>query len=176
MSSRRRSRIVRTCRKDGMQELADLLAREHVQLEFLLFKTIELHQMLRAGETRFLRWTAAELGRASDRVRECEERRSELVRQRCAEAGIALERASLAELTARAPQPWHTIFSDHSRDMRQLVIEVDSNRQAARTLATASGHSIVDVLDRMYRPAASGVPAQRVLTGRRHVVLPGSSS
>ena len=29
--------------------------------------------MLRAGETRFLRWAAAELERAGDRVRECEQ-------------------------------------------------------------------------------------------------------
>jgi hypothetical protein len=159
-----------------MQELADLLAREHVQLDFLLFKTIELHQMLRADETRFLRWAAAELGRASGRLKECEERRGELVRLVCAEAGIAVERASLAELTAHAPEPWHTIFSDHSRDLRQLVIEVDSNRQAARALATARGHSIVDVLDLMYRPAASGVPAQRDLPERTHVVLPESLS
>jgi hypothetical protein len=162
-----------------MQELADSLAREHVQLEYLLFKTIELHQMLRAGQTRFLRWAAAELERAGERVRECEDRRAVLVRQACRETGLAVERASLGELTALAPEPWHTIFSDHSRDLRQLAIEVDSNRQAARELASATGHSIAGVLDRMYRPAALGLPTQRDLPDlarRVHVVLPEGSS
>jgi hypothetical protein len=159
-----------------MQELADLLAREHVQLEFLLFKTIELHQLLRAGETRFLRWAASELSRASERVRECEERRSQLVARRCADAGIPAGRASLTELTEHASEPWRTIFSDHSRDLAQLVIEVDSNRQAAREIATASGHSIIDVLDQLYRPMASSLPGQRSPIGRASVVLPDSLS
>jgi hypothetical protein len=164
-----------------MQELADLLAREHVQLEFLLFKTIELHQLLRADETRFLRWAAAELERAGERVRECEVRRGELVRALCAKGGIATAEASLSSLTEHAPEPWHTIFSDHIRDLAQLVTEVDSYRQAARSLATASGHSIVEILDEIHRPAASNVPAQRDVTdrtvnNRASVVLPDSLS
>jgi hypothetical protein len=159
-----------------MQELADLLAREHVQLEFLLFKTIELHQLLRAGETRFLRWAASELGRAAERVRECEERRSELVAQHCAVAGIPAGRFGLAELTEHASEPWRTIFSDHSRDLAQLVIEVDSNRQAAREIATASGHSIIDALDQLYRPMAASLPGQRSRPTMAPVVLPDSLS
>jgi hypothetical protein len=154
-----------------MQELADLLAREHVQLEFLLFKTIELHQLLRAGETRFLRWAASELSRAAERVRECEERRNELVAQHCAAAGIP---AALTELTDHAAEPWRTIFSDHSRDLAQLVIEVDSNRQAAREIATASGHSISAVLDQLYRPMASSLPGPRRRSRLAPVVLPDS--
>jgi hypothetical protein len=154
-----------------MQELADLLAREHVQLEFLLFKTIELHQLLRAGETRFLRWAASELSRAAERVRECEERRNELVAHHCAAAGIP---AALTELTEHAAEPWRTIFSDHSRDLAQLVIEVDSNRQAAREIAIASGHSITAVLDQLYRPMASSLPGQRRRTRLVPVVLPNS--
>jgi hypothetical protein len=159
-----------------MQELADLLAREHVQLEFLLFKTIELHQLLRAGETRFLRWSAAELSRAGDRVSECEQRRRELVAKACADAGIGSARADLVELTERASEPWRTIYADHLRDFAQLVIEVESNRQAARTLASASGHSVIDTLDQMYRPRASSLPAQRHAAERASVVLPDSLS
>ena len=155
-----------------MQELADLLAREHVQLEFLLFKTIELHQLLRAGETRFLRWSASELSRAAERVRDCEERRIELVTQLCTQAGIPASRTGLAELTEYASEPWRTIFTDHSRDLAQLVIEVDSNRQAAREIATASGHSITDVLDQLYRPTAASLPGQRRRIVRAPVVLP----
>ena len=157
-----------------MQELADLLAREHVQLEFLLFKTIELHQLLRAGEPRFLRWAAAELTRAGERVGECEQRRRELVSKECVASGVLAESADLAELTKHASEPWRTIFSDHIGDLAQLVIEVESNRQAARVLAAASGHSVVDTLDQMYRPRASSLPAQRNLADRASVVLPDS--
>jgi hypothetical protein len=157
-----------------MQELADLLAREHVQLEFLLFKTIELHQLLRAGETRFLRWAASELSRAADRVRECEDRRHALVAEQCAIVGIRPAWASLGALTDHACEPWRTIFSDHGSDMAQLVIEVESNRQAAREIAGASGHSVIDALDQMYRPTASALPSQR--DDRGSVILPDSLS
>ncbi len=155
-----------------MQELADLLAREHVQLEYLLFKTVELHQLLRADETRFLRWAAAEVSRASERVRDSEERRAELIARLSAEIGLTPETAGLWELAEHSPEPWHTIFSDHSQDLRRLVTEVDTTRQAARMLATATGHSIIDVLERMYRPVAFAVPTPRNLPNARPTVLP----
>jgi hypothetical protein len=155
-----------------MQELADLLAREHVQLEFLLFKTAELHLLLRADETRFLRWAAAELTRAGERVRQSEARRAELIARLSSEAGLPPATAGLTDLAERSPEPWHTIFSDHSRDLRRLVNEVEATRHAAQLLATASGHSIVDALERTYRPVAFAVPAPRTLPSSQPTILP----
>ena len=80
------------------------------------------------------------------------------------------------ELTARQRALAHDL-QPTTAATAQLVIEVESNRQAARALATASGHAIIGRL-------GPDVPAESVLGSRRSgtlaerasVVLPDSLS
>ncbi len=155
-----------------MEELADLLGRERVQIEFLLFKILELQHLLRSSDVRFLRWAADEVNRASQRLRMTQLQRIWLVNQFGREAGIEPHLVTLTSLAERAREPWCTIFADYSTGVRLLADEVDSVSRATRALADASGHSIADIFAEMYMPAASSIPAPRTFSVDSSVVLP----
>lgn len=138
-----------------MRELAAVLGRERVQLEFLLFKVLALQHLLRSGETRFLRWSVEEINRASERVRETELRRTHRVSELAAAAGVAPDQMTLSTLAETAPEPWRTIFADHDRGFRQLGSEVDEAFAVAGGLAEASGHAVSSLLQEAYRPTSS---------------------
>jgi hypothetical protein len=52
-----------------MDALAALLTRERLLVELVVFKLVELRQLLLAGETRFLPWASEEVERAVRAVR-----------------------------------------------------------------------------------------------------------
>jgi hypothetical protein len=137
-----------------MRELAGLLGRERVQLEFLLFKVLALQDLLRSGETRFLRWSIEEISRASERVRETELSRAQLVSELAGAAGVPISEMSLSRLAETAPEPWRTIFTDHDAGFRRLGVEVDNAFTTTGKLADASGHVVGPLLKQAYRPAA----------------------
>jgi len=154
-----------------MRELAAVLGRERVQLEFLLFKVLALQHLLRSGETRFLRWSVEEINRASERVRETELRRTHRVGELACAAGVAPELMTLSTLAETAPEPWRTIFADHDKGFRQLGIEVDDAFTGAARLADASGHAVSGLLKQAYRPASS-VPIGHQRQPVRTMILP----
>jgi hypothetical protein len=150
-----------------MRELAAVLGRERVQLEYLLFKVLALQHLLRSGETRFLRWSAEEISRASERVRETELRRVRRVSELASAAGVAADQMTLSTLAETAPEPWRTIFADHDKGFRQLAIEVDAAFSVTGRLADASGHAVSGLLRKAYRPVSTvpiGRPRQPVAT------------
>jgi hypothetical protein len=138
-----------------MRELAAVLGRERVQLEFLLFKILALQHLLRSGETRFLRWSADEISRASERVRETELARTRRVSELASAAGVAVDQMTLTALAVTAPEPWRTIFADHNAGFRQLGLEICDAFDATGRLADASGHAVSGLLKRAYRPAST---------------------
>jgi hypothetical protein len=138
-----------------MRELAAVLGRERVQLEYLLFKVLALQHLLRSGENRFLRWSVEEISRASERVRETELTRARLVSELAFATGVAADQMTLSRLAETAPEPWRTIFADHDRGFRQLGVEVDDAFAATGRLADASGHAVSGLLRKAYRPASS---------------------
>jgi hypothetical protein len=153
-----------------MQELANVLGRERVQLEFLLFKTLELQHLLRAGDTRYLRWAAEEIVRASQHVRTTELTRARRITELAfalGTDGIAPHQVELADLAERTREPWRTIFADHSMSFRLLVAELDDVIEMTTALADARGHAVAEVLRDMYRPA-------RVLSGSSQFAAPRS--
>jgi hypothetical protein len=137
-----------------MRELAAVLGRERVQLEFLLFKVLALQNLLRSGETRFLRWSVEEISRASERLRETECARVQRVREMALAAGVPASEMSLGNLATTAPEPWRTIFADHDAGFRRLSVEVDKAFETTGKLADASGHIVGSLLKKAYRPAA----------------------
>jgi hypothetical protein len=153
-----------------MQELANVLGRERVQLEFLLFKTLELQHLLRAGDNRYLRWAAEEMVRASQHVRVTELARTRRVRELAfmvGTAGVAADQVTLADLAERTREPWRTIFADHSVSFRLLAAELDDVIEMTTALAEAHGHAVARILRDLYRPS-------RLLSGTNQFAAPRS--
>lgn len=154
-----------------MEELANVLARERVQLQFLLFKILQLQHLLRTGDVRFLRWAGDEVRRASGRLRETELARIGLVDQLAEAAGVTTSELTLTALAEGAPEPWRTIFADHSHGFRRLSGEVDAVIVLTRALAESSGHGVAEVLDEL----AAAAPLALRPSGVGHVAAVGDT-
>lgn len=144
-----------------MEELLSVLGRERVQLEFLLFKILQLQHLLRSQDQRFLRWATEEIARAGQRVHVTEIDRLDLIRQFARSAGMQADEVTLATLAEHAPEPWSTIFADHSLGFRRLAVEVDAVMTVTCALADATGHVIAETLRQIYRPAAMVIAMPR---------------
>ncbi|MGH2684375.1 MAG: flagellar export chaperone FlgN [Actinomycetota bacterium] len=150
-----------------MDELAGLLSRERRLLEVLLFKLVTARHLLAAGETRFLTWAAAEVERATERVRESELLRAAAVQRLARTAGLAEDSLTLKALASESPQPYQAIFEDHRQAFFALVAEIEEVTAANRNLAHRGMREVTDVLAgvdmssrresdlKLYGPAAS---------------------
>lgn len=105
-----------------MEALARLLTREQLLLELLVFKLVEMRQLLLAGETRFLGWAGEEVERATSSVREAELERAVLATSLGASRG--LDEPSLRDLLADAPEPWRSLLEDAHAGLRSSAAEV----------------------------------------------------
>ena len=132
-----------------MDELVGLLSRERLLLELLLFKLVELRQLLLAGEARFLAWGADEVDRATASVREAELRRAVVVARLADEQGLPVEALSLRVLAEASPEPWATIFADHRAAFLRLAAEIEDTLAATRRLAGAGSRAVAETLDRI---------------------------
>lgn len=142
-----------------MDVVAGLLNRERVLLELLVFKLVELRQLLQCGETRFLGWAAEEVERATASVRSAELERAVLVASLADERGVDEEALSLAELAATADEPWRSIFDDHRSALRALAAEAEELLGANRRLARSGGKAVADTLERLSGQGAAPEPA-----------------
>ena len=154
-----------------MQELANVLGRERVQLEFLLFKVLQLQHLLHSGDDRFLRWAGDEVLRASGHLRMSELKRSRLVLELALAAGVPQPDVNLATLAERSPEPWRTIFTDHSAGFRRLLAETDGVIRMTAALAESHGHAVADVLNEIHRPTLS-LPGFSQFNAPESMVLP----
>jgi hypothetical protein len=145
-----------------VEELAHVLGREHVQLEFLLFKLLQLQHLLRSGDPRFLRWSAEEIKRASQRVHDIAVTRNERVVGVSRASGLAGDQITLAVLAERVPEPWSTIYAEHCLTFTRLSREVDAAVREARLLAEESGHAIADVLREIHHPVQAGLLPRQI--------------
>ncbi|MCU1675301.1 MAG: flagellar protein FlgN [Frankiales bacterium] len=118
-----------------MEQLADTLGRERLHVELLVYRLIELRQLLVAGEGRFLGWAAEEVERAARAVRQCELTRAVAVSSFADAIGISDEHLDLAGLVSRADEPWRTMLVDHGDALRSLAAEVDDQSAAVRRLS-----------------------------------------
>ena len=127
-----------------MEALARLLGRERLLVELLVFKLVELRQLLLAGETRFLDWAAEEVERATSSVRLTEIERAVLVTGLGESRG--LDEPTLSELISDCSEPWRSLLDDDSRVLRESALEVCELLQSTRRLADAGARSIADIL------------------------------
>lgn len=132
-----------------MDELAALLGRERLLMEKLLFKLVELRQLLTAGEVRFLPWAAEEVDRATARLRESELHRAVVVSKIAHRVGVDDTQLSLRALANTTPEPFGSIFADHRRAFLELTGEVDSALGDCRALAADGAAFVAEVLERV---------------------------
>jgi hypothetical protein len=157
-----------------MEALARLLTRERLLMELLVFKLVEMRQLLLAGETRFLGWAAEEVERATSSVRDAELDRALLVTSLGSARG--LDEPTLGELLADAPEPWRSLLEDDHTAMRGSASEIADLLLVTRRLAEAGARSIADSLgtltNREPPPSTYGPAGQRETTAPRvHHVL-----
>ncbi len=132
-----------------MDALAALLTRERLLVELVVFKLVELRQLLLAGETRFLGWASEELERAATAVRTAELERSVLVAGIAADRGLDPDQVTLTVLVADAPEPWRSLLAEAQTALRASSSEVSELMQANRRLADAGSRSLGDTLRRL---------------------------
>ncbi len=148
-----------TSKEVHMEALARLLSRERLLLELLVFKLVEMRQLLLSGETRFLGWAAEEVERATTAVREAELERAVIV------AGLGESRGFpepvLSELVADAPEPWRFLLEEDHRALRAHALEVTDLLQANRRLAEAGARSLADSLGTVPVTAGPGSTYQQ---------------
>lgn len=134
---------------DMVAQLAGLLARERQQLETLLFRLVELRQLVVAGEGRFLSFAADDVRAATAAVRAVELERALLISSLAAERGVSEDALTLAALVDTAPAPWPTILAEHRTALSALAREIDEHVSATRRLARAGAEVVLEVLDRL---------------------------
>jgi hypothetical protein len=148
-----------------VDELAGLLQQERRDLEFLLYKLVAARQLLRAGETRFLGWSSAEVERAAERVRETELLRATFVVQVADELALGETEPSLQRLASSTDEPLRSILDDHRLALRSLLGEIDQVQATNRALASDGVRLVRDVVDLLESAIGSdeddadGIPA-----------------
>lgn len=106
--------------------LVELLWTERNLLRCLQFRLCTHRLLVAAGEWEWLAY-------ADDEVRTTSERLQQVEVLRCAEAEALAEliglspAVTLADLAARAPEPWPEILADHATALRELTAAVDNS-------------------------------------------------
>lgn len=148
-----------------MDALTALLTRERLLVELVVFKLVELRQLLLAGETRFLPWASEEVERAVRAVRVLELERAVVVASVASSRGLPAgtdAEPSLSDLVADAPEPWRSVLADAQAGLRRGAEEVAELLVATRRLAEAGSRSLAETLQRLEDPSGGGpepVPA-----------------
>ena len=132
-----------------MDELTGLLSRERRLLEILLFKLVTARHLLAAGESRFVAWSAAEVERATERVREIEVVRAAVVQKLAREVGLTEDRITLQALAQESPEPYRSIFGEHRQAFFELVAEIEEVTRTNRKLAQRGMREVDEVLERL---------------------------
>lgn len=162
----------------NVERLVALLTRERLLAELVVFKLVEMRQLLQAGEARFLPWAAEEVERATGALRDVELQRALVVVELATERGLADVEPSLDELVEDTSEPWRTVLVEAATSLRALCREAEDLVQANRALAEQGVAAVSDLLGRaapplddglaLYGPDAtvrrSGVPTARTAT------------
>ena len=152
-----------------MERLAALLTRERLLAELVVFKLVEMRQLLLAGEARFLPWAAEEVERATGALREIELQRALLVVEIAHDRGMADAEPPLQALVDEAPEPRRTVLAEAADALRDLCREAEDHVAANRALAEQGVSAVSELLGRAARPADDGLvlygPDATVRTG-----------
>lgn len=156
-----------------LEVLADTLWAERHVVEYLLFKLVTAKLILAADERRFVTLALDEVERVLGVLREAETRRAEALAHVAQSWGVHVDQLTLAELAARAPASWRSVFADHQRGFLALAEEIEETSATNRRLATSALSQVRSTLGALAGPAmpttytASGQPDTSVTTPLR---------
>jgi len=131
------------------EALVDLLGRERMLLEVLVYRLVELRSLLVSSsrmDGRFLAWAAEEVEDATAAVRGAELNRAMLISRLAEQRGCPEETLTLAVLVDIAGSPWHALLADHRSALVVLTGEVDDHASAVRRLARTAADSVAALL------------------------------
>ncbi len=128
-----------------MDALLTVLGRERVLAELVVFKLLELRQLLLAGEARFLPWAAEEVERATDALRRTELDRAVVVRGVAADRGLPGD-VRLAELLEHVGEPWRSVLVEHAEALRSALGEAAELTAAGGRAAETGLRGVTDLL------------------------------
>ncbi|MCW2778738.1 MAG: flagellar biosynthesis protein FlgN [Frankiales bacterium] len=132
--------------ESALERLAALLTRERLLVELVVFKLVELRQLLLAGETRFLGWASEEVERATASVRQTELERAVLVTGIATDRGLSGDELTLSALVEDSPEPWRSLLAETQTALRGSAAEVSDLLAATRRLAEAGSRSLAETL------------------------------
>ncbi len=135
--------------ESAMERLAALLTRERLLVELVVFKLVELRQLLLAGEARFLGWASEEVERAATAVRHAELERAVLVTGIATDRGLPADELTLSALVADAPEPWRSLLAESQTSLTASSGEVTELLATTRRLAEAGSRGLADTLRRL---------------------------
>jgi FlgN protein len=121
-----------------LSEFCGVLWREREIVERVLFKIVIQQLVLNTGQTRWLTQANTEIELAVNDLRVVEVVRNAESDALAARLGLA-PGASLAELSAVAPEPWGSILAEHRDALRELTAEIERTAQENRELIAAGG-------------------------------------
>ena len=139
-----------------MEHLVALLTRERLLAELVVFKLLELRQLLLAGEARFLPWASEEVERATTSLRATGLERALLVAQVAAERGLPDPEPTVSVLLEGTPEPWRTVMAEAAEGLRALCREAEEHAAANRALASQGAQAVGDLLGR-HAPEQDGL-------------------
>ena len=157
-----------------METLVALLNRERLLAELVVFKLVELRQLLLAGEARFLPWASEEVERATTSLHKAELERAVLVAGLADERGVepAEGEVTLQELLDGAPEPWRTVLVEQADQLRVLCREAADLLDTVRRLADTGLRGVTELLGRTSEPPPTDGLVLYGRTGRREAGAP----
>lgn len=140
-----------------MQEVADVLRQERQALERLLYRLTVSRALLASREAQFLGWSAQEVERARQTVREVDLLRAANV-QLLGVRGPNRQAPTLRQLASLAGDPWAGMLRDHHDALTGLVAEIE-----------VVSHQAAELARRGIRRVADAQAADDAATRHRHV-------
>lgn len=124
----------------SLSSLCSLLWQERVGLETILFKLVEEQLIAGTGQLRFLQLADEELRDAAGALRENEVLRAAETQMVARQLELP-PHASLAEIAARAAEPWPALLLEHRDALRALFAEIEHAAQANRQVLLAGAEA-----------------------------------
>ena len=128
-----------------MEKLTWVLWRERELLETLLYR-LEIEELVMStGRSRWLAKATSDVDEVVEEIREVEILRAVAADEAAADAGLE-PNSSLADLIARADEPWQSILVEHRDAFLALTDEIARTAQTNRALIVSGLRATQDTL------------------------------
>lgn len=127
-----------TALDEAFAALTAAVAAEREAAGTLAYRLTTVRLLLEAGEPQLLAEGLAELELATARLEAAGRRRGQARDDLCGPLALQHDRATLAQLIARAPRPWNSHLSHHRDALREAFVRIGRDAAADRERAQAA--------------------------------------